>query len=274
MTKEQKISQLGDFSNLIGDWLKVNNSGMQYQEEEIRYKELTKNLMEQWGVIEEIFRSLGLPYEGQLDRQRMKGLTPKNGNLFIDGFIGENHYSVQYTNLEKIQALCLSAKGKIENDLFLPQLVLQNTNSLLNILQRFPAVVSRWQSKNLFEINSEKIIQDLLYTMLIGSFPTLKYENPNSKAGITSSIADFTIDEIQLFLEVKYVSKKEDAKRIEKECKSDIISYAKQPNCNTIIFFVYDPNKNIDNKDNFSKGLGDKFSDGEKSCTIHTLIIN
>ena len=53
-----------------------------------------------------------------------------------------------------------------------------------------------------------------------------------------------------------------------------MIDYSKDPICNKIIFFIYDPNKRIDNKYAFEDGLGNKCDVDDKSVEIITIIKN
>ncbi len=272
MKKEEQIKSLKDFSKLIHDWFEsIRNS-----DNEKQIKEIETAMSIKWGVVKEIFKLLNINHGGDLTgNNNFKGLE---GDFFIEGFVGMDMHPYRVRNLRIIESLTLAALGKVRTDIIVSANILPDIHLVINILDRFPDIVSRWKyrrkNKENFEIVDEYDIQDIVYTMLKGSFPTLQYENPNQKSGITSSISDFTIDELRLFIETKYINDKEDGKRIQEECKKDLVSYSKQESCNTIIFFIYDPNHCIDNRDAFRESLGNKFSDGKNSVEITTIIIN
>ncbi len=277
MKKEEQIKYLKEFVSHADKWFSLNNiSNLNSSQMEKAYKKNKNSLSIKWGVVEEILKSLDINYKGEIfDRQSKR---TKNGNFFIDGFIGIDYYPVQISNLEKLKTICLGAIEKLKTGFLVRANILPDLSLLLSILNSTPDVIGKWkhrrQGKDTVEIKDEYDIQDFLYAMLRGAFPTLQYENPTKKTGLTSNIADFTIEDLGLFLEVKYIANQQGAKRAQKECKEDIISYGKQDTCNKIIFFIYDPNKCIANQYAFSVGLGDKFSDGQKNVEIITKIIN
>lgn len=272
MPKEKQIECLDKFIELIRDWQtaiqKGDHKAIQKIEEELQLV---------WGIIEEIFGQFGVQYSGELVDHRMKGLKNPSGNYFIDGFVGMDRHSTRVTNIEKLQGLARGVKSKIANTLPLVANTLPSVHQVINILRAFPDIVSRMEhrrkGKESYLVNDEYDVQDLIYVMLKGPFPTLQYENPNNKVGVNSSSSDFNIDELSLFIEAKIVSEKGKEKQIQEQCKHDIISYSKQSNCNKIIFFVYDPKKCIDNEHAFKDGLGQKIKIEDKEVEIITLVI-
>ncbi len=270
MDKKNQIKYLDKFIKLSKDWVKARDKGYDTEED------LKEKLQEVWGVVEEIFKQLGISYHGELENIRMKGYKNRVGNLFIDGFIGGRGFGPQKDNIEKLRGLAIGARTKIKTSISLVGNTLPTVTLAINILESFPDVVSKFlyrrQGKSPLKVTDEYDVQDIIFSMMRGSFPTLQYENPNQKAGITGSIADFTINELGLFIEVKYIDKKGKEKLVQEECKKDIISYSKQPNCQKIIFFVYDPNRCIDNEHAFKGGLDSKIVEENKTIEIYTLV--
>jgi hypothetical protein len=277
MTNREKIENLENFIKLAQKWLELNNAGLDLSEKQKQYKNTEDLLALQWGTIEEIFKSLDIAYVGEVTRQRIKEIKATQGDLFIDGFIGADNFSDQIKNLQKLKSLALSARGKIEGGEVIPKNILPNMNLIVSILNSFPDMVSKFKNrraqKNPFTVDDEYDVQDIVYAMLKGAFPTLQAENPNKKVGATFSVSDFTIDDLGLFIETKFIGERKQVKSTQEECKQDMVSYSKQLNCQKIIFLIYDPDKYIDNEYAFKNGLGTKIGDENKEVDIYTLVI-
>lgn len=273
MDKKTQIESLERFISLIKAWFDFRNRG--------KFEEMEKageDLQSEWGVIEEIFKQIGLTYSGQLYDYEEKGVKNPIGDYFIDGFIGGQDDRPKVYSILKLKALASSAKTKIQTAIPLVINTLPSVNQVINILNRFPDVLSRLthrrSGKIPLNIEDEYDMQDIIYVMLKGPFPTLQYEDPNRKVGTTSSTIDFIIDELGLFLETKFISVKGKEKEIQKQCREDIISYGNQTNCFRIIFLIFDPNHSIDNEYAFKSGLEGHISIGDKEIEVTTLIIH
>ncbi len=275
MDKNQKIEYLEKFETLTSEWFELRQKGGQYD----RMHQITIKLAKFWGVISEILKGLDYKLEIEIvDPNRSKSIKPRIGDVFHDGVFSVNHTGEQYTNLSKIYSYVLSAKEKINQGLIVRESILPSVNVLLSVLNSFPDVVSRLKhrrsGKSTLDINDEYDIQDILYVMLKGMFPTLQYEDPTSKVGPNSSRADFTILDLCVFIEVKHVSQKGKEKTVHDECLTDIQKYGKQEGCQKIIFFIYDPNKCIDNQYAYKTGLGTTQNIDGKDVEIISLIFN
>lgn len=261
---------LKEFVRLADVWLGDRKAGTPQNETE-------DALTQKWGVVEEVFKQLGINYHGETDHHAGRGVKGTKGDLFIDGFAGSMNSIDQRMNLAKLRASALSALTKLETSTPLVANTLPSVNQVISILHQFPDVVSRFtyrrKGKTPVEITDEYDVQDFVYAMLKGPFPTLQYENPNTKVGINSSVADFTIDDLGLFIETKFISTKGRERSIQDECKQDMVSYTQQAGCTKIIFFIYDPEKCIDNEYAFRNGLGNKFTHDSKEVDIHTIIL-
>jgi hypothetical protein len=97
----------------------------------------------------------------------------------------------------------------------------------------------------ILELESESAVQDAVYLMLRPWVPDLIPESPTEKSGNRFTIADFTSRALRLCIEVKYVRDKAHGKAISKELHDDIEVYRHHHHCDTIVFFVYDPDSNI-----------------------------
>ncbi|MCH7883214.1 hypothetical protein IIA95_02260 [Patescibacteria group bacterium] len=127
----------------------------------------------------------------------------------------------------------------------------------------------------IFVVRSEADVQDLLFVMLKSSFPSLIFEDPDSKGAASYAIKDLYFPMSKIVLEAKYVSHSKEVKSIEKQLHDDIMKYSGSKRCNTIIFFVYDPNFSISDRrlfvDRMSQEKGKFMRDG-RQITITTII--
>jgi len=117
------------------------------------------------------------------------------------------------------------------------------------VLESFKVCVERFidrgYGRQAVEMSSEYDVQDLLYVMIKPLFPGLECEEHTPKYAGSEKRVDFVIKEISVVIEVKYVRDKRHAKTIFDEMKIDIESYHAHAHCNTLIFFIYDPNLRI-----------------------------
>ncbi|MCP4613509.1 MAG: response regulator [Planctomycetes bacterium] len=106
-------------------------------------------------------------------------------------------------------------------------------------------LVDRGYGRPAIEMANEYDVQDLLYVMIKPLFPGLECEEYTPKYAGSQKRVDFVIKEIGVIIEAKYVRDKRHAKTILDEIKIDIESYHAHAHCNTLIFFIYDPNLEI-----------------------------
>ena len=94
-------------------------------------------------------------------------------------------------------------------------------------------------------LDSEAAVQDALYLMLRPWVPDLVPENPTEKSGNRFSVRDFMSRALRLVIEAKFVRDKQHGKAISKELHDDLEVYRHNQFCDTLIFFVYDPDSCI-----------------------------
>jgi hypothetical protein len=94
-------------------------------------------------------------------------------------------------------------------------------------------------------LESESDVQDALYLMLRPWILDLSYENPIDKVGNRFVIKDFISKSAQTVVEAKYIRDTSHGKQISKELHDDIEMYRHHPNCENLIFFIYDPDSLI-----------------------------
>jgi DpnII restriction endonuclease len=94
-------------------------------------------------------------------------------------------------------------------------------------------------------LNTEAAVQDALYLIVRPWIRDLVSESPSEKTANRFSLADFTSRSLRLVLEAKFVRDKPHGKALSKELHDDIEVYRHHPYCETIVFFVYDPDSHI-----------------------------
>jgi hypothetical protein len=118
-------------------------------------------------------------------------------------------------------------------------------SSVLSALREFDACVrylnTRRSAGAIINIQSEADVQDVLYLLLRPWIVDLVYESPADKSGNRYAIKDFSSAAVRLVLDAKYIRDKEHGRSISKELHDDIEMYRSHPDCDDIIFFVYDP---------------------------------
>ncbi|GEM_PF-4421347 len=275
MDRGQKIKYLKKFESVISDWNELRQKGDPGDLMRKKVLEMAKL----WGVVAEILKGLDYKIEVEItDDGRGRNIKPKTGDIFHNGIFSSLDTRIELENMLSLHSYVLSAIEKINKGIVVRENVLPNLNLLIGILSVFPDAVSRMKyrrkGKSTFEINDEYDVQDILYLMLKGAFSTLQYEDPTSKDGPSSTRADFVIRDLNTYIEAKYISTKGREKEIHDECMLDIQKYGSQPDCFKIVFFIYDPNKCIDNQFSFRASLEKNRSVEGKEIEVITLILN
>ena len=120
---------------------------------------------------------------------------------------------------------------------------------IINALEQFSECLrylnTRRSAGAVLDISKEAGVQDLIYLMLRPWIYDLVPETPTEKIGNRYSIKDFFIKSLKSVIEVKFVRDESHGKNISKELHDDIENYRHNPNCEHLIFFIYDPDSNI-----------------------------
>ena len=90
-------------------------------------------------------------------------------------------------------------------------------------------------------LESEADVQDAIYLMLRPWVTDLVNENPTSKVGNRYSIKDFVSKSARTVIEAKYIRDEAHGKQIARELHDDIETYRHHPDCDHLVFFIYDP---------------------------------
>jgi hypothetical protein len=97
----------------------------------------------------------------------------------------------------------------------------------------------------ILKLDSEAAVQDAIYLILRPWVRDLIAESPTERTGNRFTIRDFFSRALHLVIEAKFVRDKQHGKNVSKELHDDIEVYRHNALCDTILFFVYDPNSNI-----------------------------
>lgn len=114
---------------------------------------------------------------------------------------------------------------------------------LLQLCKRLPHAVKvlsrRRKDKKPFDLEDEYDAQDLLHAILRSYFKYSVAENPIPKIGGISSRADFSIEEIGVVIEVKFVHNPTEQERIVKQFAEDLQFYSQVTYLEHFIYVVY-----------------------------------
>lgn len=99
---------------------------------------------------------------------------------------------------------------------------------------------TRRSSGAVININGEADVQDAVFLMLRPWLIDLVPENPTDKVASRYVIKDFLSKQLNLVVEAKYIRDKKHGKNISTELHDDIETYRNHPNCENLIFFIYD----------------------------------
>lgn len=131
---------------------------------------------------------------------------------------------------------------------------------------------TRRSSGALLKLDSESAVQDALYLMLRPWIGDLTPENPTDRVANRFAIKDFLSKSNRLVIEAKYIRSVEHGKSISKELNDDIETYRYHPNCDDLIFFIYDPDGLIPDGAALERHLSSDRRYAEKVLKCHAVI--
>lgn len=131
------------------------------------------------------------------------------------------------------------------------ELVIQVLKQFSNSIKKI--TLKRRKGHNLFSVNDEYDVQDLLYIIIKSVFPNFSYEEPITKTAGSSSKVEFCLKDEGIMIEIKMIKESDnDEKKFIKELKEDNESYYKYEGLKDLIFFIYDPNNKTRDANNFN----------------------
>lgn len=109
-----------------------------------------------------------------------------------------------------------------------------------------------------WKIGQEDDVRDLLYVMLRAAISDIKTEEPIPSRAGAYKFVDIYSALAGLLVEIKWIYEKHSWKRILREINDDIQSYARHPNCKTLVFLVVDAAKGIGDPVQFEREISEK----------------
>jgi hypothetical protein len=124
----------------------------------------------------------------------------------------------------------------------------------------------------LLTLDNEAAVQDALYLMLRPWIVDLVPENPTDRVANRFAIKDFLSLSNKLVIEAKYIRDAAHGKSIVKELNDDIETYRYHPNCDDLIFFIYDPDGLIPDGAALERHLTSPRTYSDKALRCHAVI--
>ena len=144
--------------------------------------------------------------------------------------------------------------------------------SLQRIFNKFDSVARqlkhRHDARDTLLINDEYDVQDLLHALLKLYYQDIREEESSpSRAGANTRL-DFLLKGERTVIEVKKTREGLRDKKLGEELILDISRYRQHPDCGTLIFFVYDPGRELKNP----RGLERDLASSEKDLKVRVYI--
>ncbi|MDL2246778.1 hypothetical protein LJB96_04090 [Methanobrevibacter sp. OttesenSCG-928-K11] len=211
----------------------------------------------------------------------LREILPKN-SVYLNIFSKQLHNGFA-ENVKSAVEILKNIKKDFENDNLTINTTTNNKTSIDNILSifdKFKGIINSLQNrtnskkepnKPLIEINDEYDIQYILEILLLAFFDNLKVEESVPSTGSTGSKIDFLLPDEKIAIETKYFRSNMTNKKLGEELNDDIGKYFKHPNCELILFFIYDPNGQIRDYRAFERDFTKIITDNEKIITYICL---
>jgi len=127
------------------------------------------------------------------------------------------------------------------------------------ILSRFHSIALQLAKRHArrapFPVADEYDVQDLLHALLLIEFDDVRREDPTPIHAAKYARIDIVLKQHRVAIEVKRTRDSLDEKEIADQLITDFARFKEHPNCNTLICFVYDPERRISNPAGFKNDL-------------------
>ncbi len=151
----------------------------------------------------------------------------------------------------------------------------QNDDILNQILNGFGSFVrqlnKRYNNRQGVVITDEFDVQDLLHAQLVTFFEDVRAEDPVPISAGRGSRLDFLIADISTAIEVKMTRKGLEDRALGDQILQDIGRYLKHSDIERLVFFVFDPDKRIQNPKGLKEDI-EKLS--RDNYIINVIIVN
>jgi len=124
-----------------------------------------------------------------------------------------------------------------------------------------------------WEVTREDYARDLLYVMLRPSLFDLNKEEPTPSLAKTHKFVDLCSKASRLFIELKWIGKKGQWKKILEQIQTDIQCYPIHPSCETLIFVVVDTARDIPDPRQFERELTEMQTVRGKDIDVRVFVV-
>lgn len=224
------LEQLEDFRELLD-----RHKRSRYESTE-EARSLANDVYSKYGELEEVFNDLlGVSNISVPDVRGGPASIYKN---YIEaGYLsGRTTYSHQgYVELLKVIGMVRNLARQPNQES--KSITTVSQTDVVDILSRFRQCCQYLATPP----ENERSVQDIAWIMLRSYFDQLKREDPLPKFGIKSYRPDFSIPEVGLYIEIKFIGNKTIPQKIQEELLADIPAYlAGDPAYSAILVVVYD----------------------------------
>jgi DpnII restriction endonuclease len=132
---------------------------------------------------------------------------------------------------------------------------------------------SREKGLQPWTVSREDDVRDLLYVMLKPVLFDLVKEEPTPSLAGTHKFVDLSSKASRIFIEVKWIGKKNQWRAILGQIQIDIQSYSTHPNCETLVFVVVDEARDIPDPRLLEKEISGKQRIRKRQFEIRLYIV-
>jgi hypothetical protein len=156
------------------------------------------------------------------------------------------HCVAGFCGLELEEILCFStSRIEVIEELGTAAFLSTIRRAIDALTPSFRAFGNREKGLTAWPITREDDVRDLLYAMLRASISDIKREEPMpSKAGV-SRVADLHSSVARTLIEIKWVGRRGQWRRVVDEIHVDIQTYGRHPECDHLVFVVVDAARDI-----------------------------
>lgn len=150
--------------------------------------------------------------------------------------------------------------------------------TITGLLRRFPSIVRELGKRHnqrppLTDITDEYDVQDVLRGVLAGLFNDVRAEeNTPSHVGLRSRM-DLLLKHEQIVIETKMTRDNLGQRKVAEELAIDKEFYRSHPDCRTLVCFIYDPGRHLDNPTALETDLTDLTGPMPTAVTVAPLAL-
>lgn len=122
-------------------------------------------------------------------------------------------------------------------------------------------------------LETEADVQDAIYLMLRPWLHDLVPENPTDRVANRFTIKDFLSRQARAVIEVKYIRDANHGRGVSKEMHDDIETYRHHAYCDSLIFFIYDPDSLIPDQQKLREQIEEERFYKQSGRTLRCVLI-